>query len=159
LRRGRDEDLEHAVSRAEQDQVRAPAEELEEDRPAFACCCVAHLDDCDAVSPNRSDLDQSPAFQVLGEASEERAERTFVTGNSLVLEVEAWRVRVGGEPKPHDPRGVVRGLCALEHDDCVAGRVPEDLADPRRPDERSDLAAQLGDVRRGEVQTFSPSRS
>jgi len=65
---------------------------------------------------------------------------------------ESRCVGVGREQETQAVRGV-------EQEDDVAGRQPEDRPDPCAADPGRDLAAQLGDVRRGEVQTFSPSRS
>jgi hypothetical protein len=72
--------------------------------------------------------------------------------------MEPRRVRIRGEAQAPDPVGA-DAFRLLEDEDHVARRETEDLADAATPHGRPDLAAQLGDVRRGEVQTFSPSTS
>ena len=75
--------------------------------------------------------------------------------DTVVLDVEACGLGIRGEAQSENALLVRR----REHEDEVARRQSEDFADLRAPDEGRDLAAELGDVRRGEVQTFSPSRS
>jgi hypothetical protein len=150
-----DEHRDDAVVRSEQNEVRTAAEELEHERASLAKGPAARFEDRDPVRAHGREIGDRPALEVRRGAAEERPERTRVPLDARVLQVDPRRVGIGGESQAQD--ALVSGL--RENQDEIARREREDLADLRAPDEGRDLAAELGDVRRGEVQTFSPSRS
>ena len=134
-----------------------PPEELRQQRAALVRGGLAELEAHESVSAHLLDAGAGRAFQLLGEAREEGADRAGVPLDSAVLQVQARRVGIGGDPQAQDGGFVgVRSLW-LEHQQHVARRQALGVLDARPGEKAGELLDELGDVPRLQVQESSSS--
>jgi hypothetical protein len=130
-----------------------PADELDEQRAALGQRSAAEFQAHDAVAAQLLERDELGAGELAGERAEERAERTLVQLDARVLQVQARRLRIGREPQAQDAPAARR----FEHQQEVGRRESVHVAHAGVLEEGRELAHELADVRRGEVQASSSS--
>jgi hypothetical protein len=149
----RHEPVDKPVVRAEEEQIRAAPGELEEQRASLAASRSAQLEQHETIAADLLDARDLGSGELDAETVEERPARSFVSRETAELQVQARGVGMSGEPQPADSWSrSFEGADRLEHQEDVVRGMRLDLADAPGGEQASELAHELADLARREIQ-------